>query len=94
VLIDASTELADGTLIAGPSALRQNLIAKPDVFVGTMTEKMLTYALGRGLESYDMPAVRGIVRDAGRSDYRFTALVLGIVKSVPFQMRSKGAGES
>jgi hypothetical protein len=94
VPIDSSTELADGTRIAGPSALRQNLVARPEMFVGTMTEKMLTYALGRGLEFYDMPAVRGIVRDAGRSDYRFTSLVLGIVKSVPFQMRSKGAGES
>ena len=94
VPIDPSTELADGTRIAGPSALRQNLVAKPDVFVGTMTEKMLTYALGRGLEFYDMPTVRGIVREAGRSDYRFTSLVIGIVKSVPFQMRSKGAGES
>ena len=94
VPIDSSTELADGTRIAGPSALRQNLVARPEMFVGTMTEKMLTYALGRGLEVYDMPAVRGIVRDAGRSDYRFTSLVLGIVKSVPFQMRSKGAGES
>jgi hypothetical protein len=94
VPIDPSTELADGTRIAGPSALRQHLVARPEAFVGTMTEKMLTYALGRGLEFYDMPAVRGIVRDAGRSDYHFTSLVLGIVKSVPFQMRSNGAGES
>ena len=52
-----------------------------------MTEKMLTYALGRGLDYYDMPAVRGIVRDAARSDYRFSAVILGIVKSAPFQMR-------
>jgi len=62
--------------------------------VATMTEKMLTYALGRGLEPYDMPAVRTIVRDAARADYRFTALVLGVVKSVPFQMRARAIGES
>jgi hypothetical protein len=93
VAIDPSTELADGTRVAGPSALRQTLVAKPAVFVGTMTEKMLTYALGRGLEHYDMPAVRAIVRDAGRDDYRFTSLVLGIVRSVPFQMRSASAPE-
>ena len=88
VPIDPSTELADGTRVAGPSALRETIVSKPAVFVGTMTEKMLTYALGRGLEYYDMPAVRSIVRDAGRSDYRFTSIVLGIVKSVPFQMRA------
>ena len=57
------------------------------MFVGTLTEKLLTYALGRGLEHYDMPAVRAIVRDAARRDYRFSSLVLGIVNSVPFQMR-------
>ena len=78
--------------MAGPAALRQSLLAQPDVFVGTMAEKMLTYALGRGLEHYDMPAVRAIVRDAGRRDYRFSSLVLGIVNSVPFQMRAGAAG--
>jgi len=94
VPIDPSSELADGTRVAGPSALRQTLVAKPGLFVATMTEKMLTYALGRGLEPYDMPAVRTIVRDAARADYRFTALVLGVVKSVPFQMRARAVGES
>ncbi len=90
VPIDPSVELADGTRVDGPVALRQALLARPEVFVGTMTEKMLTYALGRGLEHYDMPAVRAIVRDAGRSDYRFSSLVLGIVNSAPFQMRAAG----
>ena len=65
--------------------------AARDVFVGTLTEKLLTYALGRGLDYHDMPAVRAIVRDAARSDYRFSSLVLGIVKSAPFQMRVKPA---
>ena len=57
-----------------------------DVFVQTLTEKMLTYALGRGVDYKDMPAVRSIVRDAARSNYRFSSLVIGIVRSVPFQM--------
>ena len=90
VPIDPSTELADGSRVAGPSALRQMIVSKPAVFVGTMTEKMLTYALGRGLEYYDLPAVRSIVRAAGRDDYRFTSVVLGVVGSVPFQMRASG----
>ena len=85
--IDAAVTLADGSKVDGPSSLRQALLARPQVFVGTMTEKMLTYALGRGLESYDMPAVRKILRDAGTNDYRFSALVMGIVESAPFQMR-------
>jgi hypothetical protein len=71
-------------------ALRQALLKRPDVLVGTMTEKLLTYALGRGLEHYDMPAVRSIVRTAAREDYRFTVLVRAIVDSVPFRMRTAG----
>jgi hypothetical protein len=89
--IDAAVVLLDGTKVDGPSSLRQALLARPQVFVGTMTEKMLTYALGRGLESYDMPAVRKILRDASASDYRFSSLVMGIVKSPPFQMRRSEA---
>ena len=89
--IDPSIELADGTRVDGPAALRRALLGQPEVFVGTMTEKMLTYALGRGLEHYDMPAVRAIVRDAGRRDYRFSSLVLGVVDSVPFQMRARAS---
>ena len=59
----------------------------PERFVGTMTEKLMTYALGRGLEYYDMPVVRSIARDSARSDYRFSSIVMGIVKSTPFQMK-------
>jgi mono/diheme cytochrome c family protein len=88
--IDASGELGDGTRVDGVVAMRNALLARPDVVAGTITEKLLTYALGRGLEHYDMPAVRGIVSAAGRDSYRFSSLVLGIVRSVPFQMRVKG----
>jgi len=85
--IDASGELADGTRIDGAVALRESLLQRPDVLVGTMTEKLLTYALGRGLEHHDMPAVRGIARASARDGYRFSSLVRGIVTSVPFQMK-------
>jgi hypothetical protein len=87
--IDASGELADGSKVDGVVTLRQALMRHPDVFVRTMTEKMLTYALGRGLDYHDMPAVRSIVREAARNNYRFSSLVLGIVGSTPFQMRMK-----
>jgi hypothetical protein len=88
-LIDASGELGDGTKIDGVVALRQALVSHPDVFVGTLTEKLLTYALGRGLDYADMPAVRTIVASASRDQYRFSAIVLGIISSAPFQMRTK-----
>jgi hypothetical protein len=91
VAIDASGELGDGTKIDGVVAMRNALLDRPEVLVGTMTEKLLTYALGRGLEDYDMPAVRGIVRSASRDGYRWSSLVRAIVRSVPFQMRAKGA---
>jgi len=68
-------------------ALRYAIMKHPEQFVRTLTEKMLTYGLGRGLEYYDMPTVRGIARDASRNDYKFSSIVLGIVKSTPFQMR-------
>ena len=90
VAVDASGELGDGTRVDGAVALRNALLARPGVLAGTFTEKLLTYALGRGLEHYDMPAVRAIVDSAARDDYRVASLVLGIVRSVPFQMRSKG----
>ena len=86
--IDASSELSDGTHVDGVVALREALVRNPDVFARTMAEKLLTYALGRGLTSADMPAVRGIVRNAERDGYRFSGLVLGIVNSVPFRLRS------
>jgi hypothetical protein len=85
--IDASGTLPDGTKFTGPAGLRQVLAGHPDRFVTTLTEKMLTYALGRGLEPYDMPAVRKITRDAARNGYRASSLILGVVNSLPFQMR-------
>jgi cytochrome c5 len=85
--IDPSGILADGTKVDGPLALRQALLKQPERFVDTMTEKLLTYALGRGLEHFDMPVVRGIVRDAEKQNYKFSALVFNIVKSTPFQMK-------
>jgi mono/diheme cytochrome c family protein len=87
--IDASGVLTDGTKVNGVADLRDALLQRPDVLVGTMTEKLMTYALGRGLEPYDMPVVRAIVRDASRGGYRFSALVRGIVTSTPFRMRHK-----
>jgi hypothetical protein len=87
--IDASGELLDGTKVDGIVTLRQALLRQPELFVGTMTEKLMIYALGRGLAAYDMPTVRAIVHDAGTQDYRFSSLILGIVNSVPFQMRMK-----
>jgi len=87
--IDPSGQLADGTLVSGPVSLREALMKHPEQFVSTMTEKMLTYALGRGLEYYDMPVVRSIVKDSAKNNYRFTTLVMDIVKSTPFQMKTK-----
>ena len=85
--IDASGALPDGTKFNGPAGLRRVLVAHPERFVTTLTEKMLIYALGRGLEHYDMPAVRKITREAAAHNYKAAALVLGVVNSLPFQMR-------
>ena len=85
--IDTSGQLADGTKIDGVSDLRASILARPELFVSTMTEKLLIYALGRGIEATDRPTLRQIVRDAQRDGYRFSALVFGIVRSTPFQMR-------
>jgi len=79
--------------VNGVVDLRKALLEHPQQFVSTVTEKMLTYALGRGLDYYDMPVVRGIVRDAAKSEYRFSSIILGIVKSPPFQMRKVPAAE-
>jgi hypothetical protein len=87
--IDASSQLADGTTVDGVVSLRNALLRRPNMFVGTMTEKMLTYALGRGATSTDMPAIRQIVAQSATSNYRFSSVVLGIVNSVPFQLRMK-----
>ena len=85
--IDAKAELPDGTVFDGPTQLRQVLLSHSDEFLTTMTEKLLTYALGRGLEAYDAPAVRQVKREAARADYRFASLIEGIVTSTPFTMR-------
>jgi hypothetical protein len=87
--VDASGVLVDGSRVDGPVSLRNALLSRPNLFVDTLTEKLMTYALGRGLEYYDMPAVRKIVRESSNRDYRFSSVVLGIVKSTPFQMRRK-----
>lgn len=91
--IDASGELADGTKVDGAASLRQALLGYSDRFVETVTEKMLTYAMGRGVQYYDMPAVRAIVRDASARNYRFSSIVMGIVNSAPFQMQTEDAVE-
>jgi Protein of unknown function (DUF1592)/Protein of unknown function (DUF1588)/Protein of unknown function (DUF1585)/Protein of unknown function (DUF1587)/Protein of unknown function (DUF1595) len=90
--IDASGVLLDGTKVNGPRELRQALMAQKTQFVGTVTEKLLTFALGRGLQYYDAPTIRAIDRSAAASDYRWSSLILGIVKSAPFQMRTAGQG--
>src|SRR5690606_59231 len=84
--VDSSAALPDGTDIGSPAALRRALTERPEIFVGTLTAKLMTYALARGLEPEDMPAVRRVVRDAAAADYRFSEIVLGIVRSVPFRM--------
>ena len=86
--MDLSGALPDGTVFDGPAGLRAALLARPERFVTTVTEKLLTYAVGRGMEHYDAPAVRAIVRAAADDGYRLTTLVLGVVKSPPFRMRS------
>ena len=82
--------MLDGTKVDGVVTLRQALLKQPEIFVSTVTEKLLTYALGRGLQPYDMPAVRAIAGDAARTGYRFSSIVLGIVNSTPFQKRVTG----
>jgi Protein of unknown function (DUF1592)/Protein of unknown function (DUF1588)/Protein of unknown function (DUF1585)/Protein of unknown function (DUF1587)/Protein of unknown function (DUF1595) len=87
--IDASAELTDGTHIDGPVELREALLGRANTFVTTLTEKLMTYALGRAMEPEDMPSVRSIVRQAAAEDYRFSALVLGIVESPAFKSNMK-----
>jgi len=87
--VDGSGELVDGTKLNGPASLREALLSRSGAFVTVATQKLLTYSLGRGVQYYDMPVVRSIIRDAAGHDYRFSSLVLGIVKSAPFQMRVK-----
>jgi cytochrome c551/c552 len=85
--IDATGQLLDGSTVDGVVTLRQALLRQPDLFVGTVTEKLMIYALGRGLQPYDMPSVRAIVRDTAQSNYRFSSIVMGIINSTPFQKR-------
>jgi hypothetical protein len=87
--INASGELLDGTKVDGVVTLRQALLRQPDVFVGTVAEKLMIYALGRGLASYDQPEVRRIVRESAGQDYRFSSLIMGVVNSTAFQKRVK-----
>jgi hypothetical protein len=85
--IDASGAFPDGTRFEGLSGLKSILLSQHEQFVSTLTEKLLIYALGRGLEYYDMPQVRRIIWGAAGDDYRWSSIVLGIVSSPPFQMR-------
>ncbi|PWT83494.1 MAG: hypothetical protein C5B57_06720 [Blastocatellia bacterium] len=87
--IDAGGVLADGSKVDGPAALREVILSRPDAFVTTITERMLIYALGRGLEPVDMPVVRRIVKKAAQNDYGLSSIIMGIVESAPFQMRTK-----
>jgi hypothetical protein len=85
--IDVSGRLPDGTQFEGMAGLRQAVVKRPELFVAAVSEKLLTYATGRGLEYYDAAAVRSIVRGARKNDYRFSAVIAGIVRSTPFRMR-------
>jgi hypothetical protein len=87
--IDPSDTLYNGVKVNGAGGLRQVILSHPEQFVRTMTEMLMTYSLGRGLEYYDMPTVRSIVKEAARTNYRFSSLVLGVVKSAPFQKMKK-----
>src|SRR5947207_3722266 len=88
--VDSSGTLPDGTRVDGPVGLRNVLLSKKDQFIRTVTERLLTYALGRGVEPTDMPAIRKIIRNAASNDYRWSSLIIGVVTSVPFQMRRAG----
>ena len=92
VPVNATGELVDGTIMKGPAGLREVLLRYSPQFVRVATEKLLTYALGRGAEHFDMPLVRSIVADAAPNHYRFSSLVLGVVKSQQFQMNTKTGG--
>jgi len=89
--LNTSVTLADGTKVGGVVDLREALLKHPDLFVQTLTQKLMVYALGRGLTYEDMPVMRSIVRDAQTQNFRFSAVISGIVNSQPFQMRLKPA---
>jgi Protein of unknown function (DUF1588)/Protein of unknown function (DUF1585)/Protein of unknown function (DUF1592) len=92
--IDASGVLVDGSKVDGVASLRAALVRRSDQFVRVVTEKMMTYALGRGVEYQDMPLVRSIVRESAGTNYNFSSIVLGIAKSAPFQMNTKTADDN
>ena len=95
--IDATAVLPDGTAFEGPAGLRRTLLDSPERLAATVADRLLTYALGRGLDQYDRPAIREIVRDAARGDYRWSSFILATVRSVPFQMRTadgRGAADA
>ena len=85
--VDARGQLPDGTTVQNVADLEEGILRRPEMFVGTMTEKLMTFALGRGMEPSDFPAVRKIVRDAAEENYSLSSLIQGIVASIPFQMR-------
>jgi hypothetical protein len=89
--IDSTGKLVDGTTLTGVNDLRAALLARSDSFVTSLIEKMLIYALGRRIESYDQPAIREILRQAKHADYRFSSIVLGVAQSVPFRMKGTPA---
>ena len=85
--VDSAATLPDGTRFAGPGELRSLLASRRKEFAANVTAKLLTYGLGRGIEHYDRPAIRAVVREAAAADYRWSSIIQGIVESVPFQMR-------
>jgi hypothetical protein len=87
--LDTAGVLADGSKVDSPAALRDVILSRPEAFATTLTQRMLIYALGRGLEPSDMPVVRRIVRKASQNDYQLSSIVMGIIESAPFQMRTK-----
>lgn len=92
--IDSSGVLPDGTMFDGPAGLREVLVSKRDMFVETFTEQLLTYALGRGVEEYDYPVLRQIMRESASDNHRWSSIILGIVNSSPFQMRRVSDGNN
>ena len=85
--IDVSGGLPDGTKVAGVAELEKALLGRPEVFAGTLAEKLLTFSLGRGVETYDAPAIRKIVRESQGANYRFSSLIVALCQSTPFTMR-------
>ncbi len=92
--INPSGVMFEGSKVNNPADLRKALTARPEVFAGVFTEKLMTYALGRGIEYYDMPTIRAILREAAKNDYRFSSILMGVIKSAPFQMKMKRPAEN